>query len=86
MGMSIPAGWESGRQEALLIWHFHWLLSRRSIHGVIGNSVPIPELQLDIPFDTPPDANVKIFFQQLRWSNEHQRLIAAPQLVKGAHN
>jgi hypothetical protein len=28
--------------------------------------VPIPELQLDIPFDTLQDANVKIFFQQLR--------------------
>jgi hypothetical protein len=41
-------------------------LTRSNIGFLVCRSVPIPELQLDIPFDTLRDANVKIFFQQLR--------------------
>jgi hypothetical protein len=29
--------------------------------------VPIPELQLDIPFDTRHDANMMLFFLRPRW-------------------
>jgi hypothetical protein len=42
------------------------LLTGRLLQGTKFCSVPIPELQLDIPFDTLQDADVKIFFQQFR--------------------
>jgi hypothetical protein len=42
------------------------LLTGRLLQRTKFCSMPIPELQLDIPFDTLQDADVKIFFQQFR--------------------